>query len=248
MIIDESYFARPVNAPNMQRLMTRWGLTLQEFNSLPAVQKQRVRGAPRGPPMRGPAAAQCMGRLEPRAAAGCLKASLFPGVTRSQPADTAPTPPPNPPLPALPPLPQVFTLGGRLSGDGMGSDWYETAALETDQVLGDFIQAVTPSALTDSTRQLKFLHRVSQGDGAIKYVNPLTCPYFKACTPRRPLSTCPNVWYSCADGVFAYGARIGHCPSSTCRPACYCCGPDAATARCGPTCSTARLGMCANPQ
>ena len=139
---------------------------------------------------------------------------------------------------------QVYTPGKRLSRDGMGTDWYEGANVETDRVLEDFIHAITPSA-AEPGQDFKWLRRLD-GAAAITYVNPKSCASVRTCGARRPQSTCANAYWSCADGTLAYGSRNYHCrPPSCLSVSCWCCGSASAIGgECAGTCRAANRGKC----
>lgn len=169
------------------------------------------------------------------------------GAARSEAAPKAPHSPALPATPQTAPRtphpPQVYTPGKLLSRDRLGTDWYEGATVETDRVLDDFILAITPQA-ADPALTFKWLHRLDDGPGAIVTVNPRSCSAIKTCTNRRPSSTCPNVFWSCADGTMVYGYRNYHCKPDTCvEVSCWCC---AATipAECRSTCAAANKNNC----
>jgi len=123
----------------------------------------------------------------------------------------------------------------------MGTDWYEAAMVESDRVLDDFIKAITPS-IADPKQPFKWLQRLDVEGYNI--INPRSCTAIKTCLNRRPESTCPNVYYSCADGTLVYGYRNYHCKPDTCNAiTCRCCeanpGPN-----CGATCAAANKANC----
>lgn len=150
---------------------------------------------------------------------------------------TTPAPPP-----AARARPQVFTVGKTLSRDGLGTDWYEGAAVQSDRVLDDFLKALTPAVATPNL-PYKWLHRLD-GAEAINYVNPRTCASVRTCGMRRPVSTCPNAFWSCADGTLQYGYRNYHCRPADCtKVSCWCCG-GGVPSTCSRTCAVADKGKC----
>jgi hypothetical protein len=134
-------------------------------------------------------------------------------------------------------------VGRLLSKDGMGTDWYEGAAVESDRVLDDFLLALNPAA-ADPMLTFKWLHQLSAGPGAITYISPKFCATVKTCENRRPASTCPNTFWSCADGTMVYGYRNYHCKPLDCTDtACWCCSSTVPSA-CSATCAAANKNNC----
>jgi hypothetical protein len=137
----------------------------------------------------------------------------------------------------------VFTVGKLLSKDGMGTDWYEGATVQADRVLDDFLLALNPAA-ADPQLTFKWLHQLSTGPGGITYISPKMCPTVRTCENRRPASTCPNTYWSCADGTMVYGYRNYHCKPATCtETSCWCCNVNVPST-CATTCSAANKNNC----
>ncbi|KAI8476046.1 MAG: hypothetical protein J3K34DRAFT_402777 [Monoraphidium minutum] len=135
---------------------------------------------------------------------------------------------------------RVYTPGKRLNTDGSGTDWFESAMVDTDRVLDDFITAITPAA-REGSPTTKWLHRL--GVDPIDYTRISRCQAIKTCVRRPPLSTCANHYYKCRHGTLAPGKRISHCPSSSCRIRCQCCRSGIPQS-CAKTCASADTSKC----
>ncbi|KIZ07558.1 hypothetical protein MNEG_0395 [Monoraphidium neglectum] len=179
VVVDETYFIRPVNAPSMDALLARYT-----------------------PSLDSPA--------------------------RIQFADVAK-------IPAFANQ-KVVTVGKRLSNDLTGSDWFESAVIETDRVLDDFITIITPQAQQQAITT-KWLQRL--GKEAVTPVRLSSCSAIKSCTRGNPGSVCANAYYRCKDGTLNPGQRLSHCnPQPSCTIKCQCCANPGAT-NCVNTCAAA---------